>query len=84
MESLGWRAAIFAPLLTKEQAIGVLVCSDDSRERKFTDEEILRAEALAHQAAIALENARLFQRRIPQPEGMGNDLRRDAGLRIGS
>ena len=62
MESLGWRAAIFAPLLTKEQAIGVLVCSDDSHERKFTDEEILRAETLAHQASIALENARLFQR----------------------
>ncbi len=62
MESLGWRAAIFAPLLTKEQAIGVLVCSDDSRERKFTDEEILRAETLAHQASIALESARLFQR----------------------
>lgn len=61
MESLGWRAAIFAPLITKEQAIGVLVCSDDSRERKFTEEEILRAETLAHQAAIALENARLFQ-----------------------
>jgi two-component system, NtrC family, sensor kinase len=61
MESLGWRAAIFAPLLTKEQAVGVLVCSDDSRERKFTNEEILRAETLAHQAAIALESARLFQ-----------------------
>jgi PAS domain S-box-containing protein len=61
MESLGWRAAIFAPLLTKEQALGVLVCSDDSRERKFTNEEILRAETLAHQAAIGLENARLFQ-----------------------
>jgi two-component system, NtrC family, sensor kinase len=61
METLGWRAAIFAPLLTKEQAMGVLVCSDDSRERKFTNEEILRAETLAHQAAIALENARLFQ-----------------------
>jgi two-component system NtrC family sensor kinase len=62
MEKLGWRAAIFAPLLTKEQAIGVLVCSDDSRERKFTNEEILRAETLAHQASIALESARLFQR----------------------
>jgi two-component system NtrC family sensor kinase len=60
MGSLRWRAAIFAPLLTKERAIGVLVCSDDSRERKFTEEEILRAEALAHQAAIALENAELF------------------------
>jgi two-component system NtrC family sensor kinase len=61
MESLQWRAAIFAPLLTKEQAIGVLVCSDDSRERRFTDEEILRAETLAHQAAIAVENAELFR-----------------------
>ncbi len=61
MESLGWGAAIFAPLLTKEQALGVLVCSDDSRQRGFSDEEILRAETLAHQAAIALENARLFQ-----------------------
>jgi two-component system, NtrC family, sensor kinase len=61
MESLGWRAAIFAPLITKEQAVGILVYSDDSRERKFTDEQILRAETLAHQAAIALENARLFQ-----------------------
>ena len=61
MESLGWRAAIFAPLLAKEQAVGVLVYSDDSRDHKFADEEILRAETLAHQAAIALENARLFQ-----------------------
>jgi two-component system NtrC family sensor kinase len=61
MESLGWFADIFAPLVTKEQAVGILVYSDDSRVRKFTDEEILRAETLAHQAAIALENARLFQ-----------------------
>jgi len=61
MESLGWNAAIFAPLLTKQQALGVLVCSDESNDRKFTSEEILRAEALAHQAAIALESARLFQ-----------------------
>jgi two-component system NtrC family sensor kinase len=61
MQSLGWHAAIFAPLLTKQQAIGVLVYSDDSNDRKFTKEEILRAEALAHQAAIALESARLFQ-----------------------
>jgi two-component system NtrC family sensor kinase len=61
MESMGWNAAIFAPLITKEQAIGVLICSDDSRERRFSQEEISRAETLAHQAAIALENARLFQ-----------------------
>jgi two-component system, NtrC family, sensor kinase len=62
IKKLGWRAAIFAPLLTKEQPIGVLICSDDARERKFTHEELLRAEVLAHQASIAMENARLFQR----------------------
>jgi two-component system, NtrC family, sensor kinase len=62
MRKLGWHSAIVAPLLTKEQAIGVLVCSDDSAERKFTEEEIRRAETLAHQASIALESARLFQR----------------------
>jgi two-component system, NtrC family, sensor kinase len=61
METLNWRAAIFAPLLTKDQPIGLLVCSDESRERSYTQQEILRAETLAHQAAIALENARLFQ-----------------------
>jgi len=54
-------AAILAPLIAKEQAIGVLICSDDSRTRQFSREEISRAETLAHQAAIALENARLFQ-----------------------
>lgn len=60
-QEMGWRAAIFAPLIAKEQAIGVLICSDETAERAFTQEEISRAEALAHQAAIALDNARLFQ-----------------------
>jgi len=59
----GWRAGIFAPLVAvaKEQAIGLLICSNDTSGRTFTPEEISRAETLAHQAAIALENARLFQ-----------------------
>ncbi len=61
MLSLRWRAAIFAPLITKQQAIGVLVFSNDSKERCFTQEEILRVETLAQQAAVTLENARLFR-----------------------
>jgi len=61
MRAMRWRAAIFAPLIAKEQAIGVLICTDECAERTFTQAEISRAETLAHQAAIALENARLFQ-----------------------
>ncbi len=60
LEIMKWRSAIFAPLIAKERTIGVLICSDDTRENRFSQEEILRAETLAHQAAIALENARLF------------------------
>ncbi len=60
LASMGWCAAIFAPMLYQDQSIGVLIYSDDSVERVFVQEEILRAETLAHQAAIALENARLF------------------------
>jgi two-component system NtrC family sensor kinase len=61
MGNMRWRAAIFVPLRAKEQAIGVLIFSDESALRPFTQEEISRAETLAHRAAIALENARLFQ-----------------------
>lgn len=60
LKAMGWSAALFAPMLYQDQNIGVLICSDDTSEREFAQEEILRAEALAHQAAIALENARLF------------------------
>jgi two-component system NtrC family sensor kinase len=60
LKTMKWSAALFAPMLYQDQTIGVLICSEDSVERQFTQEEILRAETLAHQAAIALENARLF------------------------
>ena len=60
-EMLKWRSIIIAPLPTQDRIIGVLICSDETARRKFTGNEVLRAEMLAHQAAIALENARLFQ-----------------------
>ncbi len=57
---IGWSAALFAPMVYQDQNIGELIWSDRSAERTFSQEEIVRAETLAHQAAIALENARLF------------------------
>ncbi|MDR1727096.1 MAG: response regulator [Acidobacteriota bacterium] len=61
LDVMKWRAAIIAPLLTQEQATGVLICNDETEGGQFTDDEVMRAEMLAHQAAIVLENARLFQ-----------------------
>jgi two-component system, NtrC family, sensor kinase len=59
-QSMHCTAAIFAPLVTKDQAMGVLACTEESAGGEFTSDEISRAETLAHQAAIAIENARLF------------------------
>ena len=60
-ETLKWRSIIVAPMLAQDQVIGALICSDETACRRFTDNEVLRVEMLAHQAAIALENALLFQ-----------------------
>jgi signal transduction histidine kinase len=54
------RAILAVPLVVRETVIGVLVVSD--REgRRFGDEEIRLAEAFADQAALALDNARLYE-----------------------
>jgi len=59
--SLQWRSAIFAPLMTKDHPLGVLIFSESFRERAFKQEEVARADALAQQTSVALENARFFQ-----------------------
>jgi len=59
--SLQWRSAIFAPLMTKDHPLGVLLFSEPSRARAFRQGEVARAETLAQQASVALENARFFQ-----------------------
>jgi transcriptional regulator with GAF, ATPase, and Fis domain len=57
----GAKAAIAAPLLRKgKEVIGCLVISWDEY-RTFTDKQIASFETVASQAAIAIENLRLFQ-----------------------
>jgi CheY-like chemotaxis protein/GAF domain-containing protein/two-component sensor histidine kinase len=51
---------LMVPLVAGDRAIGLLELSDSHRERKFTPDEISLCRTLANQAAIALENARLF------------------------
>jgi signal transduction histidine kinase len=53
------RSVLAVPLLSHERVIGVLALGD--REgRQFRQEEILLAQGFAEQAALALENARLY------------------------
>jgi GAF domain-containing protein/ActR/RegA family two-component response regulator len=53
------RALLAAPLVVRDRVIGALAVGDHTG-RLFTDEDVRLAAAFADQAAIALENARLF------------------------
>jgi signal transduction histidine kinase/CheY-like chemotaxis protein/PAS domain-containing protein len=55
------RSALYVPLLGPEGPVGVMIFSHMERPRPFSPEVIRRAERLAAQAAVAIENARLHR-----------------------
>ncbi|HEV8640442.1 MAG TPA: GAF domain-containing protein [Methylomirabilota bacterium] len=59
IEAAPYRAALAVPLIVKDHVIGVLAVADRAG-RVFDEEEIGLVQAFADQAALALENARLF------------------------
>lgn len=61
MQEMGVKAYLGVPLLSREhESIGVLIATSLG-ERSFTNDDIGLAEQLAAGAAIAIENARLFE-----------------------
>ena len=60
MKEQGIFTSLSLPLKTSKQIIGLLEIYEDVKPRQFTKSEIRFAESLAFQAAIALENARLY------------------------
>jgi GAF domain-containing protein/CheY-like chemotaxis protein len=59
LSTAGDRASLAVPLRVKGKVIGGFGVSDEAG-RRFTEEEALLLQAFADQAALALENARLF------------------------
>jgi signal transduction histidine kinase len=55
------RSIIAVPMLRKDRLIGVLEVLNKRGEGGFTDADRRMLEVLAHQAAIAIENAQLFE-----------------------
>jgi len=59
LEHAPYLSALAVPLLSHERVIGVLSLGD-RKGRQFRQEEVLLAQGFAEQAALALENARLY------------------------
>ncbi len=63
------RSAIAAPLMARDEPIGVLDLASVSRTAAFTTDDLQLLAAFANQSAVAIENARLFkeiQRRVTE------------------
>jgi len=55
------RLALMVPLVVREHVIGHVGIDDPGERRDFTEREVRIAEAIASQAASAIENARLYE-----------------------
>ena len=60
-QQIAWRAVMAAPLTHQQRLIGVIAMADTRPERTFFDSDVELLVMLAHQVAIAIENAQLFQ-----------------------
>jgi signal transduction histidine kinase len=61
MEQYGAQTVLYIPLLIRERLIGYTELWESRQRREFTAEEIALCQGIAQQAAIAIENARLYE-----------------------
>src|SRR5438093_13616050 len=57
-ERVGAKSAVFVPLVTDERVLAVLVLATTKEPRMFTGDELALLQALASEAALALDRAR--------------------------
>ncbi len=55
------QSLMIIPLIVQERAIGCVQLEDHDQQRDYQNQEIFMAQMLANQAAVALENARLYE-----------------------
>ncbi len=61
MESQNVLVLLMLPLTVHDRVVGLIELVNDTEAHEYTPEQIRLAESLAAQAAIAIENARLFE-----------------------
>src|SRR5207342_3532239 len=58
VKAVGAKSGAFVPLVVEERVVGVLVAATTGERRAFTSEELRLMQALAGEAAIALDRTR--------------------------
>jgi PAS domain S-box-containing protein len=60
MQRMGSASLLMLPLVIRDQVVGLVELDTTGRRRDFSTSDVRLAQALADQAAVAIENARLF------------------------
>jgi two-component system NtrC family sensor kinase len=60
-QALGFQAEMVVPLVARGRVLGTLTCVRGEGARRYTEADLALAEELARRAAVAIENARLYQ-----------------------
>jgi PAS domain S-box-containing protein len=61
MQQYGAKSILYVPILIKGQMLGYAEIWESRRKREFTHEEVALIQGIARQAAVAMENARLYE-----------------------
>jgi excisionase family DNA binding protein len=61
LRRLGVRSVLMAPLVFRDQTMGLLEAMDWERSRRYSPQELRLVKALAGHAAVAMRNVELFQ-----------------------
>jgi len=76
----GDRSLLMVPLVVQGRCLGLLEVVDQKRCRQYSRQEFRLAEAIAGQAAVAIQNAKLFSERRRSDEDVANLRRALASL----
>jgi two-component sensor histidine kinase len=71
LQDYAWQSVLLVPLVGRGQVIGLVELGDRKRKRTLSADELRLATSLAAQAAIAIENAKLYrdaQQRLQETE----------------
>ncbi len=61
MEIMGTDSFVVVPLFSKQEGLGVILADNGITNRDIASEDIESLKVFAHQASLAIENARLYQ-----------------------
>jgi signal transduction histidine kinase len=62
LQALEWGGVLLVPVLNKSQAVGLMeVYLEQKHQYQFTNDDVVLCQILSNQAAVAFENAQLYQ-----------------------